>query len=180
MNNLDILKKNQDALLLAEAVGWLHDYYKCSEELLQNQAVNRKNVDQSGEYCLKNFILELEKNFKDIFLTFPNGHLLLSSSIYILVSAYFYRSSLKAEIFDNSKKLSKNEMKNKLTEYLFRCHRSSHFDKQEPAGGEQSYPGTKISSPFGFERGVPESLTERLWGLPWEKLKNVLRVPAKV
>ena len=38
MNNLGILKKNRDVLLLAEAIGWLHDYRKCTDEHLKAQS----------------------------------------------------------------------------------------------------------------------------------------------
>lgn len=37
-NKLGILAENRQALLLAEAIGWLHDYRKCSEEHLQTQS----------------------------------------------------------------------------------------------------------------------------------------------
>lgn len=59
---------------------------------------------------------------------------------------------------------------NALGEYLVRCHRTAHFDKQEPVGGTQSYPGTKLSTPFGFEKRIPSNLTASLWKLPWQKL----------
>ena len=41
MSDLDKLKKCHDQLLLAEVVGWLHDYRKCSDEQLQVQSKNR-------------------------------------------------------------------------------------------------------------------------------------------
>lgn len=40
MNSLQILAQHRDALLLAEAIGWLHDYRKCSDEHLKVQAAN--------------------------------------------------------------------------------------------------------------------------------------------
>ncbi len=172
MNSLDILEQNRKGLLLAEAVGWLHDYYKCSEELLQNQTGKGKNVNPSGGYSLNDCIVELEKIFKDIFLTFPNGHSDESLPLYTLVNASFYKSNLGKQFLDRSKYFSSGKMKNRLIYYLFRCHNTSHFDKQEPIGGKQPYPGTKISSPFGFERDVPGGLTKRLWSLPWANLKD--------
>jgi hypothetical protein len=42
MNHLDVLVQHRDNLLLAEAVGWLHDYRKCSDEHLKAQAPNGK------------------------------------------------------------------------------------------------------------------------------------------
>ncbi|MCI0350954.1 MAG: hypothetical protein L0Z53_16125 [Acidobacteriales bacterium] len=42
MNQLDVLIQppNRNALFLAEAIGWLHDYRKCSDEQLRVQAGN--------------------------------------------------------------------------------------------------------------------------------------------
>ncbi len=61
---------------------------------------------------------------------------------------------------------------NALGEYLVRCHRTAHFDKQEPVGGRQNYPGIKLSTSFGFEKDVPPNLTTSLWNLPWQDLCN--------
>ena len=63
--------------------------------------------------------------------------------------------------------------KNPLYQYLRRCHYTAHFDKQEPVDGEQSYPGTKISSPFGFERDIPDNLTKKLWGFTLGQLDRL-------
>jgi hypothetical protein len=40
MSQLEILAKHRNEILLAEAIGWLHDYRKCSEEQLQAQSAN--------------------------------------------------------------------------------------------------------------------------------------------
>jgi hypothetical protein len=40
MSQLDRLRQQCNAILLAEAVGWLHDYRKCSSEHLRVQAAN--------------------------------------------------------------------------------------------------------------------------------------------
>lgn len=169
MNNLVILQENREALLLAEAVGWLHDYYKCSEELLQNESANGRNNNDCKELStesggLKELIINNEKALKTTMLSLPiNGS--LECDIHKLIHASFYKSSLGKPMFN--KWNSKNDL---LIQYLSRCHNTSHFDKQEPAGGKQFYPGTKISSPFGFERATPDNLTENLRNLPWNNL----------
>ena len=53
-------------------------------------------------------------------------------------------------------------------QYLARCHNTAHFDKQEPLdSGKQNFPGTLISTAFGFETAVGANLTTQLWSLPW-------------
>ena len=141
MNHLDVLVQHRDNLLLAEAVGWLHDYRKCSDEHLKAQAPNGKpGLSRSAlkdEYpCIDKVKLPL--------FTPTVAHL------------------LNDKIRDNDS----------IGRYLSRCHKTAHFDKQEPVGGEQEYPGTKLSTPFGFEKDIPTKLTEALWALPWNDLCN--------
>ncbi len=59
-----------------------------------------------------------------------------------------------------------------LLQFLSRCHNTSHFDKQDPIGGKQNYPDIQASSPFGFEKNIPNNLTTQLWNLPWTTLIN--------
>lgn len=40
MSDLETLAQYRDVILLAEAIGWLHDYRKCSDEQLRTLAAN--------------------------------------------------------------------------------------------------------------------------------------------
>lgn len=150
MNNLEILANHRNSLLLAEALGWLHDYRKCSIEHLKNQAPSSKTSALSRS--------ELQKKHPGL----AGVNLCLP---------YFPSASLM-DLLDDNKRKKKND--GKLCQYLSRCHNTAHFDKQDIDDnyGRQDYPGTKISSPFGFERDVPGDLTNGLWALPWDVLEN--------
>lgn len=145
MSGLEILSRNRDSLLLAEAVGWLHDYRKCSDEHLKVQSANLKDQQPLSKNCLK----DRHKGLADIIIKLP----IQETSRNVL------------ELLDD--KTRNNDL---LGQILTRCHHTAHFDKQEPAGGKQDYPGTKISTPFGYEKEISSDLTNRLWALPWDKL----------
>ena len=148
MNKLDILAENRNALLLAEAIGWLHDYRKCSDEHLKKNAKNPSGNSLSQKELWKKY-----PALQNATLTFTIADV---PSVSIV------------DLLDEDK----SGKKNPLYQYLRRCHYTAHFDKQEPVDGEQSYPGTKISSPFGFERDIPDNLTKKLWDLPWDNLTD--------
>lgn len=59
---------------------------------------------------------------------------------------------------------------NTLGHYLIRCHRTAHFDKQEPIGQSQRFPDVRLSSPFGYESIPLSGLTHQLWRLPWSDI----------
>ncbi|RRR68784.1 MAG: CRISPR-associated protein Csx11 [Candidatus Viridilinea halotolerans] len=152
MSQLEILAQHRDALLLAEAIGWLHDYRKCSDEQLKVQAANKAPKDQA-----------LPRSEA----TDPNS---LSGRYNILTS-----TNLQLPVQSNARTVTNlfddNTWRQDLLGlYLSRCHNTAHFDKQDPAGGKQSYPGIQISSPFGFERPVLNDLTSKMWALPWASL----------
>lgn len=150
MSHLDILAQHRNMLLLAEAIGWLHDYRKCSDEQLRVQAANKRSQDQG---LPKNQLFQL---FPD--LSVPS--LSISTATETLEALFTKR---KGEWNVPSASL--------LLHYLSRCHNTAHFDKQEPVGGEQNYPDVQISSPFGFEHLIPDNLTNKLWGrVPWASL----------
>jgi len=140
MSGLEILSRNRDSLLLAEAVGWLHDYRKCSDEHIKRSRL--------APDVLKN--------------KFP-------ALTHIPISLFNSREDLNKLLNEWEGKVKKTDS-SFLLRYLSRCHRTAHFDKQEPVGGKQDYPGTKISTPFGFEKEISKDLTGRLWALPWDKL----------
>ncbi|HRT31130.1 MAG TPA: CRISPR-associated protein Csx11 [Anaerolineae bacterium] len=145
MNQLDVLGSHREALLLAEAIGWLHDYRKCSDEHLKTQAAN-----PSGQQALPRS--ELAKRCPK----------LTSASLQLPVQS---APRTVADLLDDGTWSSDS-----LGQFLSRCHNTAHFDKQEPVGGQQDYPRIKISTPFGFEKNVPSNLTNQLWGLPWDVL----------
>lgn len=145
--SLKILQDNRDALLLAEALGWLHDYRKCSEEHLQTQAPGSKT-----QALPRSELSKQQPNLQNISLALPT----VQSSSRTITS-----------LLDD-----KTWSQDTLGQFLSRCHNTAHFDKQEPVGGEQNYPGTQISSAFGFEKSVGTTLTARLWSLPWITLED--------
>lgn len=147
MNQLDVLIQppNRESLLLAEAIGWLHDYRKCSDEQLRVQAGNL-----TGQQRLDHN--ELTGRYSA----------LAGVSVSLLGEACGFPDLLHRQSGTSC---------NLLPSYLSRCHHTAHFDKQDPVGGKQDYPGVQISSPFGFEQDVPTSLTSQLWStLPWAAL----------
>ncbi len=156
MSQLEILEQYRDALLLAEAIGWLHDYRKCSDEQLrvqsaspQGSALPRSEARSRGG------------------ATDPNS---LAGRYNTLTSV-----NLKLPVQSNTRTLTNLLDDNTwngdiLGQYLSRCHNTAHFDKQDPAGGKQNYPNIQISSSFGFERSVLASLTNQMWSLPWTSL----------
>ncbi|MGB9753836.1 CRISPR-associated protein Csx11 [Roseiflexus castenholzii] len=146
MNQLDVLAQHREMLLLAEVIGWLHDYRKCSDEQLKVQASNSQ-----GSALPRNELANRYSQLTGVNLQLPvqTG----ARTITNLLDDNTWNSDL-------------------LGQYLSRCHKTAHFDKQEPVGGKQAYPGTQISSPFGFERTIPTNLTNQMWALPWTSLAN--------
>lgn len=146
MNHLNILASNRDAILLAEAIGWLHDYRKCSDEQLRVQAANLSRQQGLGRNEITNHFSALN-----------------SVNISLLEDSCTFPKLIHRQLDTSC---------NSLPNYLSRCHNTAHFDKQEPSSGEQNYPGVTISSPFGFEQDIPSELTTQLWKLPWTTLAN--------
>jgi hypothetical protein len=142
VNQLDELAQHRDALLLAEAIGWLHDYRKCSDEHLKVQASNPQ-----GPALPRN---ELANCYSQ----------LTGVNLQLSVGARTITNLLDDSTWTNDS----------LGQFLSRCHNTAHFDKQEPVGGKQAYPGMQLSSPFGFERAIPADLTKQMWALPWASL----------
>lgn len=145
------LNQHHTALLLAEAIGWLHDYRKCSDEHLKTQAAN-----PSGRSALaRSELASKHPHLDSISIQMPTVHSTSPRTVTDLLDDQTWSNDL-------------------LGQYLSRCHNTAHFDKQEPVGGAQDYPGTKISSPFGFEKDVPNDLTNQLWRLPWDMLNGYI------
>lgn len=156
MSQLEILAQHRDALLLLEAIGWLHDYRKCSDEQLKVQAASpqgsalpRSEARTSGGATDPNSLAGRYNALTSVNLQLP-----------VQSNARTVTNLLDDNTWNTDL----------LGQYLSRCHNTAHFDKQDPAGGKQTYPGIQISSPFGFERAVPSGLTSQMWALPWASL----------
>lgn len=150
MSQLDQLVQQRDAILLAEAIGWLHDYRKCSEEQLQVQSGDPKAQGIARK--------ELTDRFSSLKTT-SLKILTATESLSDLLNEWNGKAGAAGDSF--------------LLQYLSRCHNTAHFDKQEPLdSSKQNYPGTQISTAFGFETAVGSHLTKQLWELPWDSLTS--------
>lgn len=147
MSQLETLAQHRDAILLAEAIGCLHDYRKCSEEQLQALSAN-----QQASALPRNALTQ----------RFPA----LSSATLSILST----SEQLGDLLNNSEGKWDDAAASFLMQFLSRCHNTAHFDKQGPGNGKQNYPGTQISTAFGFETAVGPNLTNQLWALPWNNL----------
>jgi hypothetical protein len=150
MSELEKLTRHQNALLLAEAIGWLHDYRKCSEEQLQAQSANTTAQGIART--------ELAHRYSGL------------SSVPLMFSGVM---EMIPDLLNQWSGQSNNANASFLQQYLSRCHNTSHFDKQEPNdSGKQSYPGAQISTAFGYESAIGQNLTNQLWSLPWSTLST--------
>ncbi len=156
MSKLEILAQLRNALLLAEAIGWLHDYRKCSDEQLRVQAANPQ-----GSALPRS---EARTRDGEPDLNSLAGRYSILTSVSLQLPVQSNARTVTNLLDDNTWRTDL------LGSYLSRCHNTAHFDKQDPAGGKQNYPGIQISSPFGFERAVPDDLTRQMWALPWASL----------
>lgn len=148
MSQLDQLAKHGNAILLAEALGWLHDYRKCSEEQLQAQSANT-----TAQGIVRTELINRFGNLNSVSLTFAS----ITEQV--------------PNLLNQPKGQANNPSASFLQQYLARCHNTAHFDKQDPLdSGKQNYPVTKISTAFGFEMAVGTNLTSQLWVLPWNDL----------
>ncbi len=142
MNQLNILTQHRNAILLAEAIGWLHDYRKCSDKISQGGGLPRpdllQNVPALSGVSLSVPALSITEDIEQLLHEWRGG--------------------------------ANNPNVSLLLQYLSRCHNTAHFDKQDPVGGVPHYPTVQISSPFGFALDIPIDLTTKLWSLPWNSL----------
>jgi hypothetical protein len=154
--DLESLVNHREAILLAEAIGWLHDYQKCSGEALKAQSANKTNSDHGLPWN------KLDEQLR------TQGHPDLSSTSLNLLGI----AETLSILLNKWDKKWNNLSASFLLQFLSRCHNTSHFDKQDPTGGKQNHPNIQVSSPFGFEQAVPNDLTNQLWNLPWTTLAN--------
>ena len=144
MSRLKKLVQHRNALLLAEALGWVHDYRKCSDEILQGGGLPR------------NELLRKVPDLSGVSLSLPSPF--FSESIENLLNQWKGKFSVPNT--------------SPLLQYLSRCHNTAHYDKQEPVGGNPDYPVVQVSTPFGFDSDIPIDLTKQLWNLPWQDLAS--------
>lgn len=114
MNGLDLLAQHRNALLLAEAIGWLHDYRKCSDEHLRVQA------GVPGAQALpRNKLGNQHPSLANVQCT------LLGSTRNVI------------DWLDD-----RTWLNDVIGTFLSRCHNTAHFDKQdlERNYGKQNYP----------------------------------------
>jgi len=143
VKQLDVLV-NHDELLLAEAIGWLHDYRKCSDKILHSGGLPRT---------------ELRKKVPAL------------AGVSLFISTLFPSEQIE-QLLNCWKSKADDLNVSRLLQYLSRCHNTAHYDKQDPVGGAPDYPVVQISTPFGFASDIPIDLTTRLWNLPWQALAS--------
>lgn len=142
--------KNHDNLLLAEAAAWLHDFWKCTDEHIEQKASDR--TVKSDDYRTKHLAL-LE----------PHQITLLGEppvSLRTLIGEYD-----QYKIDDINKPW--------LLRTLRRCHNVAHTEKETVYDlGKQTCADTRRSSPFGYESEPLTDLTNRLDSLPFSQISN--------
>jgi len=144
VKQLDVLVKHHDELLLAEAIGWLHNYRKCSDEILHGGGLPRT---------------ELLKKVPAL------------AGVSLSISTLFPSEQIE-QLLNGWKSKADNPSVSHLLQYLSRCHNTAHYDKQDPVGGTPDYPLVQVNTPFGFASNIPIDLTTRLWNLPWQALAS--------
>ncbi len=145
LGNLERLKNNRENLLLAEAAGWLHNYRKCSDEILHGGGLSR------------NKLAEKYPDITQVTLSLPK----------IAIFSHF------EELIRDWEKKAFEQTASMSLRYLSQCHNTAHFDKQylESKYGRPDYPVVQVSSPFGYATDIPANLTHKLLhGIPWHDL----------
>lgn len=153
MNSLETLVTHRDTILLAEAIGWLHDYRKCSEGHIGSYADPAVEADKVTA--------------TDVDVVAPGFR---NVQISLLGTSYSLYDTLHRRHRDDPK----------LPHYLTLCHKTSHIEKEEPSenkelfSGCQQYDLAQLCTPFGFEYPLqPEGLKQRLLdNIPWASLTS--------
>jgi hypothetical protein len=147
--DLKVLAEKKRDLHLAEIGAWLHDMGKCSDEMIEWQAIDKPNVTKLNK-----------KNYKKYFF---NEYM---DKIIVLCGESV---SLK-NLIENSIPSADSSL-SFLVRYLGRCHGSAHIEK-EGASNKQTINDTRLSGPFGFESSPLKDLTKSLISLPYHQLEN--------
>lgn len=137
-NNLEILKQNKSALLLAEVAAWLHDWRKCSDDFLS----------------LSRDVRQLSHTWLDDFSIVRSPVSLIGDSC-----------SLKDLIEIGRRGNPQEPGVILIARTLRRCHHAAHMEKEKgesDKSGLQPPDGTRPSSPFGYEAAPLAGLTASL------------------
>lgn len=146
MNNLNILSSNSDALLLAEEIGWLHDYRKCNDGFL----INGSGISLN----------QLLKKYPR--LCIPSLSL-LGETINI------------SDLLDRQKRRdSPNLLAQILQRCHHSAHFHKPEPKGARQRDCKSNVGKRalLCTPFGYEKEIPNDLIGGLFGLPWDCLER--------
>lgn len=179
--DLKILVKHRNDLLLAEAAGWLHDMGKCSDEMIEWQAVDHpanSTFQNNNDY---------KTHFKYLVQSAPDLTLLGEKVPFTepIENGMPWVLNPKGKKYKGSVYASSGVPPSYLVRVLGRCHAAAHIEKEEPQDekqkekfdelGQQTVEDTRLSSPFGFEGGPLRDLTVRLKGLPFDYLDKVVK-----
>lgn len=148
-NDLTILAKHRDALLLAEVAAWLHDMGKCADEHIEKQA---SDAPEGLPYAYKKD--QVSRVEADAKLT------LLGEAVPIrgLIETGTPTSMRKPDTLW-------------LVRALGRCHNAAHVEKEDsPSEGKQPKEDTRLSTAFGVEDDPVTGLTAALGTLPLDPL----------
>lgn len=148
-NDLKVLAENRDALLLAEAVAWLHDMGKCDERFLQQSA-----SDYNGP--------------KPYHYKTEYSSLVGTRSLELLGQPPV---PLKTLIEESRPGIINDLNKHLLVRILGYCHGAAHTEKEEAYHLlRQTTADTRLSSPFGCESEPLVDLKAKLNSLPFSQL----------
>lgn len=164
--DLEALAAHREQILLAEVAGWLHDMGKCSDEMVNEQASDKRNSSPAFKYK-----------------THFSSHIDPSCAI----------GPVAGETEQLKTLVERGAPKTWLMRALGRCHNAAHIDKQEPDEdpthpkheaerfpGKQPRAGTRLSSAFGVESAPLNGLTARLTALPLNPLAGRATLRAEV
>lgn len=151
--DLEVLRTNREALLLAEVVAWLHDMGKGADEHVIHQS---SDCPSGHSYSYKT--------------AYSN---LVPSALNVDLSATLSESISVRDLIEQARpRIVRDTSRMWLLRVLGRCHAAAHIEKEETDGGKQLQSDTRLSSVFGYESPPLSGLTSRLTGLPFHSLNN--------
>jgi hypothetical protein len=152
--NLDKLRDNQQALLLAETAALLHDMGKCADE----QIINQSSVKPVG----------YTYNYRT-----AQSHLLPSPLPDVIL---FGETISIGYLIEKGMPKAINDINNPwILRVLGRCHSVAHVEKElknEDTTTKQPKEKTQLSNAYGLEGDVVCGLTKLLHSLPFAELNN--------
>ncbi len=150
--DLKVLAEKKSDLLLAEIGAWLHDYRKCSDEHIADQAISKPKNAQT-----------LQRNFIDNLLPQPQ----------VCISLFQKPISLNDLIKNGGRGDITDTSQDWIIRAMRRCHKAAHIEKEvSDVTGKQPALNTLPSNPFGFELAPLQNLTNKLKSLPFSKIMD--------